>query len=123
WLPALVSAGLAPAPFAFLGFLPRKSGERDRLLATWRDRPETLVLFESPNRVATTLRALGAALGDRPACVARELTKLHEELARGPLGGLAARFANGARGELAIVVAGAPDRESPAVVPDASAPE
>jgi len=106
-LAALVASGLAPAPFAFLGFLPRKAGERDRLLATWRERPETLVVFESPNRVGKTLRALADALGDRRACVARELTKVHEELARGTLAALATRFAEGARGEIAIVVEGA----------------
>ncbi len=106
-LAALVASGLPAVPFTFLGFLPRKAGERDRLLAALRDRPETLVLFESPRRVGATLAALAAALGDRPACVARELTKLHEELARGPLGALATRFRGGARGEIAIVVGGA----------------
>jgi 16S rRNA (cytidine1402-2'-O)-methyltransferase len=113
-LAALVASGLAPEPFAFLGFLPRKAGERDRLLATWRDRPETLVLFESPRRLGATLRALADAFGDRPACVARELTKVHEELARGTLRGLATRFADGARGEIAIVVGGAPEADASA---------
>ena len=65
------------------------------------------MLFESPHRVAATLRALGAQLGDRAACIARELTKVHEEFARGTLAELAARFADGARGEVTIVVAGA----------------
>jgi 16S rRNA (cytidine1402-2'-O)-methyltransferase len=107
-LAALVGSGLAPVPFTFLGFLPRKSGERSRLLAALRERRETLVLFESPKRVGATLRLLGEALGpDRPACVARELTKVHEELARGTLGELAARFAEGARGEVVVVVEGA----------------
>jgi 16S rRNA (cytidine1402-2'-O)-methyltransferase len=126
-LAALVASGLAPAPFAFLGFLPRKAGERDRLLATWRDRPETLVVFESPNRVAASLRALAAALGDRPACVARELTKVHEELARGTLAELATRFSTGARGEIAIVVGGADEatrsgERTPPAGPEAGSP-
>jgi 16S rRNA (cytidine1402-2'-O)-methyltransferase len=106
-LAALTASGFATASFAFLGFLPRRAGARDAVLRSWRERPETLVLFESPRRLAATLRALAAALGDRPACVARELTKLHEELRRGTLAELAQRFAEGARGEVTIVVAGA----------------
>ncbi|RIL00042.1 MAG: 16S rRNA (cytidine(1402)-2'-O)-methyltransferase, partial [Proteobacteria bacterium] len=100
-LAALVASGLPAALFTFLGFLPRKAGERDRLLAGLRERRETLVLFESPRRVGATLRALAAALGgERRASVARELTKLHEEHVRGPLAELAERFAEGARGEV-----------------------
>ena len=106
-LAALAASGLPATPFAFLGFLPRRAGERDALLRGWRGRRETLVLFESPRRLAATLRALAAALGDRPAAVARELTKLHEEIARGSLARLAERFAPGARGEITIVVGGA----------------
>jgi 16S rRNA (cytidine1402-2'-O)-methyltransferase len=111
-LAALAGSGLAPVPFAFLGFPPRRAGERDACFAAWRGRPETLVLFESPNRVAGTLSALAAALGERPACVARELTKLHEEWARGSLTALAERFADGARGEVTIVVGGAAAAET-----------
>jgi len=113
-LAALAGSGLAPVPFAFLGFPPRRAGERALRFAAWRGRPETLVLFESPNRVAATLRALAEALGDRPACVARELTKLHEEWARGSLSALAERFAGGARGEVTIVVGGGAPGEPPA---------
>lgn len=105
---ALAASGLGGGPFHFVAFLPRKAGERARLLANLRDRSETLVLFEAPARVAATLRALAEAFGaERPACVARELTKLHEEFARGTLGELATRFADGARGEVTIVVQGA----------------
>jgi 16S rRNA (cytidine1402-2'-O)-methyltransferase len=105
---ALAASGLGGGPFHFVGFLPRKAGERARLLATLRDRPEALVLFEAPGRVGATLGALAAAFGEaRPACVAREVTKLHEEFARGTLAELALRFADGARGEVTIVVAGA----------------
>jgi len=106
-LAALAVSGLPAAPFAFLGFLPRRAGERDALLRGWRDRRETLVLFESPRRLGGALRALAAALGDRPAAVARELTKLHEEIARGSLSALAERFAEGARGEVTVVIGGA----------------
>ena len=97
-LSALVASGLPAAPFLFLGFLPRRSGEREALLARIRDRTETIVLFESPRRLAATLRRLADALGDRPACVARELTKLHEEVARGSLQELAERFRGGDAG-------------------------
>ncbi len=106
-LAALVASGIASSPFCFLGFLPRKASLRAALLASYRARPETLVLFESPQRVGATLRDLAAALGPRAAAVARELTKLHEEVARGTLAELALRFADGARGEITLVVAGA----------------
>jgi 16S rRNA (cytidine1402-2'-O)-methyltransferase len=105
-LAALSVAGLASAPFVFLGFLPRKAGARRALLESYRKRPETLVLFESPRRVANALRELADGLGDRTACVARELTKIHEEAARGRLRELAQRFEAGARGEITIVVSG-----------------
>jgi 16S rRNA (cytidine1402-2'-O)-methyltransferase len=117
-LAALVVAGLPAERFTFLGFLPRRKGARDALLASLRQRPETLVLFESPRRLPATLRQLADALGERPACVARELTKLHEEVARATLSALAQRFADGARGEVTIVVGGAPET---AVSPDAPA--
>jgi 16S rRNA (cytidine1402-2'-O)-methyltransferase len=104
---ALAVAGLPAERFTFLGFLPRKAGARDALLARLRDAEETLVLFESPRRLAATLRRLAERLGPRRACVARELTKLHEETVRGTLPELAERFAEGARGEVTLVVAGA----------------
>jgi 16S rRNA (cytidine1402-2'-O)-methyltransferase len=112
-LAALVASGLPVVPFSFLGFPPRRASARAALFASLRGRPDTLVLFESPRRLAATLRELAAALGDRAACVARELTKLHEEIARGSLAELARRFAAGARGEVTIVVAGAPAAEPP----------
>lgn len=106
-LAALAVAGFRNTPFTFLGFLPRRVGERRERLANLRARPETLVLFESPRRVGTTLRELAEALGaGRQACVARELTKRHEEVVRGPLASLAERFADGARGEVTLVVEG-----------------
>ncbi len=110
---ALVVAGLPAAPFTFLGFLPRRAGARDALLEGLCERPETLVLFESPRRVAATLRRCAEILGPRPACVARELTKLHAEVVRGALPDLAKRFAAGARGEVTIVVGGAEESAAP----------
>jgi len=108
-LTALAASGLPAVPFSFVGFLPRRSAECDRVLEPLRERRDTLVFFESPRRLARTLARLAAALGDRRACVARELTKLHEELARGTLSELADRFAEGARGECTLVVEGAPE--------------
>ena len=106
-LAALAASGLPAVPFTFVGFLPRRSGECDRVLEALRDRRDTLIFFESPRRVAKTLARLKDALGDRRACVARELTKMHEEFARGLLSELAERFAEGARGEITLVVEGA----------------
>jgi 16S rRNA (cytidine1402-2'-O)-methyltransferase len=112
-LSALSSSGLRTMPFTFVGFLPRRSGECERLLESLRDRTETLVFFESPRRVSKTLARLSSVLGDRPACAARELTKMHEEIARGTLSELAGRFADGARGEFTLVVEGAGDVAAP----------
>ncbi|MCC6748734.1 MAG: 16S rRNA (cytidine(1402)-2'-O)-methyltransferase [Deltaproteobacteria bacterium] len=104
---ALVLSGLPAARFTFLGFLPRKGPERRQILDGLRHRPETLVLFEAPGRVAATLADLAQALGDRPAAVARELTKLHQEVRRGRLGELSAHYAAEApRGEVTLVVGG-----------------
>ena len=115
-LAAVAVSGLPTDRFSFLGFLPRRSGARDALLETLRERSETLVLFESPNRLAASLRRLAAVLGDdRPAAVARELTKRHEEVARGTLAELARRFADGTKGEVTLVVGGAPPAAVPAV--------
>jgi 16S rRNA (cytidine1402-2'-O)-methyltransferase len=113
-LAALAASGLAGGPFSFIGFPPRSAGERKSLFESLRGRTEALVWFESPRRLAATLRELSAALGARRACVARELTKLHEELARDTLDALAERFAEGARGEVTLVVEGAPARAAAA---------
>ncbi len=107
-LAALVASGLPARAFCFVGFLPRKAGERAARLAALAGRSETLILFESPRRVAGTLDELARAFGERRACVARELTKLHEELARGTLAELGARLGAALRGEVTIVVEGAP---------------
>jgi 16S rRNA (cytidine1402-2'-O)-methyltransferase len=108
-LAALVAAGLPTDKFLFLGFPPRKPGPRRRLFESVRPLPFTLVLYESPLRAGATLADLAAALGaGRRACLARELTKPHEEIVRDELGALAARYAEQRPlGEVTLVIAGA----------------
>jgi 16S rRNA (cytidine1402-2'-O)-methyltransferase len=107
-LAALMGAGIAPDRFTFLGFPPRKSGARRRLFESLRASPFTLVLYESPMRTADTLEDLAAVLGgERPACVARELTKTYEEFVRGTLGDLWTRYRHERPlGEVTLVIAG-----------------
>ncbi|MEE2677758.1 MAG: 16S rRNA (cytidine(1402)-2'-O)-methyltransferase [Myxococcota bacterium] len=114
-LAALTVSGLGVERFTFVGFLPRKAGERDGLIASLVAAEETLVFFESPQRIARTLALLAERLGPRRACVARELTKRHEEVARGTLPELSERFSEGARGEVTVVVEGAPPDEPPSL--------
>lgn len=105
---ALALSGLASDRFCFDGFAPRKQGERERFLAVLADEPRTAVFFESPHRIAATLADAARVLGgDRRAAVCRELTKPYEEVLRGTLAELAARAAEGLRGEITVVVAGA----------------
>ena len=105
---ALALSGLPPARFAFEGFLPRKAGERRRRIEELANEPRTIVIYESPHRIQASLRDLAELLGDRPAALARELTKMHEEVRRGRLGELAASAAEDPpRGEIVIVVDGA----------------
>ena len=105
-LTALAVAGLPTDRFSFEGFLPRKS--RVAYFATLAREERTMVFFESPNRLGAALADLATALGaDRRVVVCRELTKLHEEVKRGTASELAEYFADGARGEICIVVEGA----------------
>ncbi|MFC4693213.1 MULTISPECIES: 16S rRNA (cytidine(1402)-2'-O)-methyltransferase [Geodermatophilus] len=105
---ALAVSGLPVDRFCFEGFLPRKAGERRSRLASLADERRTMVFFESPHRLAEALTDCAAAFGDsRPAAVCRELTKTHEEVRRGPLSALAEWAADGVRGEITLVVAGA----------------
>jgi len=107
---ALVVSGLPTDRFCFEGFPPRKPGERARRLAALAAEPRTMVFFEAPHRLAATLKAMADAFGaDRPAAVCRELTKTYEEIRRGPLGDLAGWAAGGVRGEITLVVGGAPE--------------
>lgn len=109
-LAALVGSGLSTERFLFVGFPPRDEGPRQALFGSLRGEPGSLILYEAPARVGRTLRDLAAALGaDRAACVARELSKVYEEFARGTLAELAGRYeATPPRGEVTLVVAGAP---------------
>jgi 16S rRNA (cytidine1402-2'-O)-methyltransferase len=109
-LAALVVSGLPTDRFCFEGFPPRRTGARDRRLAELATEPRTMVFFEAPHRALATLAAMAAAFGDdRPCAVVRELTKVHEEVLRGSLAEVTERLAaNRPRGELTLVVGGAP---------------
>ncbi|MDN5894103.1 MAG: 16S rRNA (cytidine(1402)-2'-O)-methyltransferase [Nocardioides sp.] len=109
-LTALAVSGLPVDRFCFEGFLPRKAGERARRLAGLATEQRTMVFFEAPHRTGAALGAMADAFGDdRPGAVCRELTKTHEEVRRGGLRPLAEWAAAGVRGEVTIVVQGAPD--------------
>ncbi|MGI5355703.1 16S rRNA (cytidine(1402)-2'-O)-methyltransferase [Streptomyces sp. CA-252508] len=109
-LTALALSGLPVDRFCFEGFLPRKAGERLSRLREVAGERRTLVYFEAPHRLDDTLAAMAEAFGaDRRAAVCRELTKTYEEVRRGGVGELAAWAAEGVRGEITIVVEGAPD--------------
>jgi 16S rRNA (cytidine1402-2'-O)-methyltransferase len=108
---ALVASALPTDRWCFVGFLPRRKGELRRVLER---AAETLVAFESPNRLAATLAELADVDPKRPVAVCRELTKLHEEVVRGTSAELARRFERGTRGEVVLVIgaaAGGPDEE------------
>jgi len=116
---ALAVSGLPVDRFCFEGFLPRRAGERRRTLASLAAEPRTLVFFEAPHRLAATLSDMASAFGaDRPAAVCRELTKKYEQVRRGGLGELATWAAGDVRGELTLVVGGAP---AVSTAPDAAA--
>ncbi|MFL6096670.1 MAG: 16S rRNA (cytidine(1402)-2'-O)-methyltransferase, partial [Blastococcus sp.] len=108
---ALAVSGLPVDRFCFEGFLPRKAGERRSRLASLADERRTMVFFESPHRLADALVDAAAAFGEaREAAVCRELTKTYEEIRRGPLTELASWASEGVKGEITLVVAGAPER-------------
>jgi 16S rRNA (cytidine1402-2'-O)-methyltransferase len=110
-LTALALSGLPVDRFCFEGFLPRKAGERTARLHELATEARTMVLFEAPHRVGAVLAALADAFGDdRPAAVCRELTKTYEEVRRGGLRELAEWASQGVRGEITLVVGGAPAR-------------
>jgi len=110
-LGALVVSGLPTDRFGVEGFLPRKGTERRRRVAALMEDERTSVVLEAPGRVAATLAELAAADPQRPVAVVRELTKLHEEVWRGPLGEAASEFADRElRGEVVLVIGGAPGR-------------
>jgi 16S rRNA (cytidine1402-2'-O)-methyltransferase len=105
---ALVVSGLPTDRFSFEGFVPRRDGDRRARLASLANDPRTVVFFESPRRVVETLRAALELLGDRKLCLARELTKLHEEVVRGRISEVLARVADRElKGEVVLVLQGA----------------
>lgn len=105
---ALVVSGLPSDSFVYLGFLPRRTSERQALLAEVAADERTLVAFEAPHRLLASLQDVRATLGERPLAVARELTKLHEEVFRGTPSQALERFSVGApRGEIVLVIGGA----------------
>ena len=103
---ALIASGLPTDEFFFGGFLPPRSSARRARLATLRTLPVTLIFYEAPHRIAQTLADAHEILGEREACVTRELTKLHEEIARGRLSELTTRFTDEQtpRGEMVLVI-------------------
>lgn len=106
-LAALSVAGLPPHPFHFAGYLPRKSGARRRRLEALGALGCTLVVYESPHRIAAMMRDAAEVLGERGAVIARELTKVHEEVIRGTLGELAeAAERRDLKGEMVVVIEG-----------------
>ncbi len=109
FIAALVGSGLPADQFFFGGFLPARAHARRAKLEELSRIPATLILYEAPHRIAATLRDAIDVLGDRDAAIAREITKLHEEFARGRLSQLAERFseAKDARGEMVLIISGA----------------
>lgn len=104
-LAALSASGLPTEEFLFLGFLPARSGDRQRALERLRIEDRTLVLYEAPHRISDTIADAVAILGDRPACLAREVTKLHEEFRRGRLTEIFQSLnENPAKGEMTLVI-------------------
>lgn len=111
---ALAISGLPPGRFVFEGFLPRRSSERVRHIESLRSEERTMILYESPHRIEASLVDLAAVLGDRQAALARELTKLHQEVRRGTLTELARGAAEDpVRGEVVLVIQGAVGQARP----------
>jgi 16S rRNA (cytidine1402-2'-O)-methyltransferase len=104
-LAALSASGLPNEEFLFVGFLPSRSGERRRALERLRIENRTIIFYEAPHRVEESIADAREILGDRPACLAREVTKLHEEFRRGKLSELSASLeARPARGEITLLI-------------------
>lgn len=112
-LPALVASGLPTETFLYLGFLPRKLAERRTSLHMVSSLPYTLVFYEAPHRLHETMKDMLEIFGARQAVVARELTKIHEQIWRGPLDEALDQFAGDVKGEVTLVIAGC---EPPAAV-------
>jgi len=109
---ALAVSGLPTRHFTYLGFLPRKKGERRRLLESLANEPRTIVCFESPHRLITTLNDLNNILGDRRIAINRELTKVHEEIFRGRITEAIEHFTT-PKGEFTLVIEGKTEKRKP----------
>ena len=106
-LAALCASGMPAGRFTFLGFLPRRAGAARRLVEQAAGLETTLVIFESPRRLVATLGLIGEVLGERRVCVARELTKMHEEIVRGPVSEIVKELSSRSiKGEVTLVVEG-----------------
>lgn len=118
-LAALVVSGLPPQPFTFAGFPPPKTGKRRSFYRALAGLPHTVIVFESPHRLLASLADAFAEFGERPAAVARELTKLHEETLRGSLAELLAalRLRPSLKGEFVLVIGRAVDRGEETALP------
>jgi 16S rRNA (cytidine1402-2'-O)-methyltransferase len=114
-LTALIQSGLPPDRFMFLGFLPEKQGERRRRLEALKSADATLIAFESPHRIAATLADIAAIMPGRTVAVARELTKLHEEILRGAPAEIGAALAarDAVKGEITLVIAPPTEEKAP----------
>lgn len=112
-LTALIQSGLPPDRFTFLGFLPEKQGERRRRLEVLKAMDATLIAFESPHRIAAALADIAAIMPGRTVAVSRELTKLHEEILRGPAAEIAAALSarDAVKGEITLVIAPPPEEQ------------
>ena len=110
-IPALTASGLPTDRFFFEGFLPNKSGARKTRLSKLIDFPHTLIFFESPHRILKSLNDILEILGDRRACVAREITKIHEQFIRGTITNILETLGETTKGEIVIVVEGSPKRK------------
>ena len=115
---AVAVSGLTANQFVYLGFLPRRRGERRRLLTSMAAEGRTMVALEAPHRLRASLEDLRETLGDRRVAVVREQTKLHEEVFRGPLSSAQQQFQE-PRGEFTLVIEGAGDADTRASPPEA----
>lgn len=113
-LNALVASGLSPQPFLFYGFLPSNERQRIRELQTLKHYPMTLVFYEAPHRIEKMLNNCLEVLGDRPMCLARELTKKHEEFLRGTIQEVLP-VATTRKGEMVVIIAGDEEKKAPDV--------
>lgn len=107
-LNALVASGLIAQPFLFVGFLPQSNGERNKKLREYQRYPMTMIFYEAPHRITKMLNSCLEVFGDRQACVARELTKYHEEFLRGTISELL-EVSDSLKGEMVVIISGCQD--------------